>query len=80
MHVHSLSIDCLISRLIPNFFLSEYSCTPTITIIITLKGATMISIKKSVGSLHANDETISIAATRKINTEPMIPALTASIG
>ena len=40
----------------------------------------MISIKKSVGSLHANDETISIAATRKINTEPMIPALTASIG
>jgi hypothetical protein len=37
-------IDCLISRLIHNFFLSEYICTPTIKI-ITIKGATIISIK-----------------------------------
>jgi len=38
----------------------------------------MISIKKSVGSLHANDETISIAATN-ITPNPVDVAIAASI-
>ena len=61
---------------IPIPFLLEYICTATITTIITIKGISIITIKKSTGSLHANEDTISIAATN-ITANPAVVAIAA---
>jgi hypothetical protein len=44
---------------------------------MTINGNTIITIKKSVGSLHANDETIIIAATN-ITANPVEVDIAAS--